>query len=403
MYCMDIDFNELLKVKPKKEKPTFLNVISCDYREVYISSLIGYALLNDDELAKNLLELYFKKFPQKLKSNDYLNFDLSQIDIELEKSMDGRRADVFVKINDIDNPNILISTITIENKTDTSEHGNQTLDYYNWINNEYKEANNAFFYLYPNYNPSKSISNDFFDIDYSTFNNLITSSNDDDYIIRDLKTHIEQRMINYSMNINNEEKEIIEYYKDYFDALNDLSKKIKGKKDKIAIAFVSSLIENGYIVIDDDEKVHNNELIIENVKNKNLGTTSFRLYKYSWYSKNNFYLYLEIKFSDNTSSPFELITFQQTIKCYESKSRDIIKEFYYNYCKNKYNNDKNPCCETINKHYVLNKQTFKNIKSFSWNTDEWDECLVREATDYFIEHIEQCDKIASQLREKFDL
>ena len=76
--------------------------------------------------AKNLLELYFKKFPQKLKSNDYLNFDLSQIDIELEKSMDGRRADVFVKINNIDNPNIPISTITIENKTDTSEHGNQT-------------------------------------------------------------------------------------------------------------------------------------------------------------------------------------------------------------------------------------------------------------------------------------
>ncbi len=398
---MDINFNELLKVKPKKEKPTFLNVISCDYREVYISSLIGYALLNDDELAKNLLELYFKKFPQKLKSNNYLNFDLSQIDIELEKSMDGRRADVFVKINDIDNPNISISTITIENKTDTSEHGNQTLDYYNWINNEYKEANNAFFYLYPNYNPSTSISNDFFDIDYSTFNNLITSSND--YIIRDLKTHIKQRMINYSMNINNEEKEIIEYYKDYFDALNDLSKKIKEKKDNIVKAFVSSLNENGYIVIDDDEKVHNNELIIENVKNKNLGTTSFRLYKYSWYSKNNFYLYLEIKFSDNTSSPFELITFQQTIKSYERKSRDIIKDFYYNYCKNKYYNDKSPYCETINKYYVLNKLPFKNNKSFSWNTDEWNKCLASEATDYFIEHIEQCDKIASQLREKFDL
>ncbi len=398
---MDINFKELLKVKPKKEKPTFLNIIGCDYREVYISSLIGYALLNDDELAKNLLELYFKKFPQKLKSNDYLNFDLSQIDIELEKSMDGRRADVFVKINNIDNPNIPISTITIENKTDTSEHGNQTLDYYNWINNEYEEANNAFFYLYPNYNPSTSISNDFFDVDYSTFNDLITGSND--YIIRDLKTHIKQRMINYSMNINNEEKEIIEHYKDYFDALNDLSEKIKEKKKDIVKAFVSSLNKNGYIVIDDEEKVHNNELIIENVKNKNLGTTSFRLYKYSWYSKNNFYLYLEIKFFDNTSSPFELITFQQTIKSYERKSQDIIKEFYYNYCKNKYYNDKSPYCETFNKYYVLNKLPFKNNKSFSWNTDEWDKCLVSEATDYFIERIEQCDKIASQLREKFDL
>ena len=398
---MDINFKELLKVKPKKEKPTFLNIIGCDYREVYISSLIGYALLNDDELAKNLLELYFKKFPQKLKSNDYLNFDLSQIDIELEKSMDGRRADVFVKINNIDNPNIPISTITIENKTDTSEHGNQTLDYYNWINNEYKEANNAFFYLYPNYNPSTSISNDFFDIDYSTFNDLITGSND--YIIRDLKTHIKQRMINYSMNINNEEKEIIEHYKDYFDVLNDLSEKIREKKNDIVRAFGSSLNKNGYIVIDDGEKVHNNELIIENVKNKNLGTTSFRLYKYSWYSKNNFYLYLEIKFFDNTSSPFELITFQQTIKSYERKSQDIIKEFYYNYCKNKYYNDKSPYCETFNKYYVLNKLPFKNNKSFSWNTKEWDECLVSEATDYFIERIEQCDKIASQLREKFEI
>ena len=156
-------------------------------------------------------------------------------------------------------------------------------------------------------------------------------------------------------------------------------------------------------VIADDEKVLNNELIIENVKNKNLGTTSFRLYKYSWYSKNNFYLYLEIKFFDNTSSPFELITFQQTIKSYERKSQDIIKEFYYNYCKNKYYNDKSPYCETFNKYYVLNKLPFKNNKSFSWNTKEWDECLVSEATDYFIEHIEQCDKIASQLREKFEI
>lgn len=205
------------------------------------------------------------------------------------------------------------------------------------------------------------------------------------------------------MNINNEEKEIIEHYKDYFDALNDLSIKIKEKKNEIVKAFVSSLNKNGYIVIDDDEKVHNNELIIENVKNKNLGTTSFRLYKYSWYSKNNFYLYLEIKFFDNTSSPFELITFQQTIKSYERKSQDIIKEFYYNYCKNKYYNDKSPYCETFNKYYVLNKLPFKNNKSFSWNTDKWDECLVSEATDYFIERIEQCDKIASQLREKFEI
>lgn len=184
---------------------------------------------------------------------------------------------------------------------------------------------------------------------------------------------------------------------------NDLSIKIKEKKNNIVRTFVSSLNKNGYIVIDDDEKVHNNELIIENVKNKNLGTTSFRLYKCSWYSKNNFYLYLEIKFFDNTSSPFELITFQQTIKSYERKSQDIIKEFYYNYCKNKYYNDKSPYCETFNKYYVLNKLPFKNNKSFSWNTDKWDKCLVSEATDYFIERIEQCDKIASQLREKFDL
>lgn len=56
---MDINFKELLKVKPKKEKPTFLNIIGCDYREVYISSLIGYALLNDDELAKKSFRIVF--------------------------------------------------------------------------------------------------------------------------------------------------------------------------------------------------------------------------------------------------------------------------------------------------------------------------------------------------------
>ena len=35
---------------------------------------------------------------------------------------------------------------------------------------------------------------------------------------------------------------------------------------------------------------------------------------------------------------------------------------------------------------------------FSGNTKEWDECLFREATDFFIVLLEQCDKFASQLR-----
>lgn len=39
---MDINFNELLKVKPKKEKPTFLNVISCGLQDKCFGQKASY-------------------------------------------------------------------------------------------------------------------------------------------------------------------------------------------------------------------------------------------------------------------------------------------------------------------------------------------------------------------------
>lgn len=384
-YSIIEKLNLLMGKYQAHEEPTFLSIIDRDYYEVYMSALIGYALSNDIELVKSLIERFFPN------TYDSLDFDLSQIKVELEKSMDGRRADIVLKIIDSDKINDPIYTITIENKTNTGEHDGQTKDYQKWIKQNYKKSMNAFFYLVPDYNNSKPKSKVFNRIKYSEFNNLIT--NEDDYIISDLKNHIKKRM-EVNMSIQPEEYQVICNYYKYSQILDQLAYKVKKTKEDLIRCFIESLKAKGFVIVSENNKSQETDLIIENCgARSSLGTSSYRLYKSAWWKEKTFYLYLEIKFSDKGSGPFDFISFQQTI--YNYKKNNYIVLDYFDTHKD------NSCFEKEKNCYVFKKELF-NAGTNDWYTDEWKNAFINKAVDFFINCITECDLIASDLRQLYE-
>lgn len=390
---MELDYNkiELLKRQfnslSKDDAPTFLSVIDHDYFEVFMSALIGYAIKNDLAFTKGLLKYYFDELD--LEKNENFDFDLSQVQVELEKGMDGRRADLLIKIANSDK---MDWTITIENKTNTAEHDEQTKDYQKWVNNNFKNSYNAFLYLVPDYNDSKPSSKSFKRITYSELNRII--ENDDDYIIRDLKTHIKQRLEKNNMEILDNEKILIDDYFKFSTVLDELALKAKKRKNDLIDGFKTKLISEKIRVVSEGNNVDSDDLIIENIGARSvLGTSSYRLYKASWWEQRKYYLYLEIKFSNTINGPFDLITFQQTIMSYSGNSDSIVKKYYID---NRTNNN-----EKINRYYVLNKEEF-TTESNDWNKDEWKTSFINAAVDYFENRIGECDDISVALKNLFD-
>lgn len=372
-----------------EEKPTFLNVIGKDYAEVYMSALVSYSLLKDENLLKNLIKLYYSKFDANKNIKELLNFDLSNISSSLEKRMGKKRADIFVEITN--DKNEVVTTITIENKMNTVEHSDQTINYYNWVMDNFEHSNNLFFYLFPDYNGSKASSNKYYNLKYSVLNEFI--SDIDDYIILDLKQHIKQRMEVDSMEINSSEKHLIDNFNSYSSLIEYLSKKIVNKKQNLIKAFNEKLGELFYIVdwqeIDKLDKVDKPILCMENIFNKKIGTRSLRLYKNNWYVENKFYLYIEIKFHDtNIKGPFDRITFQQTVKKYNGfsdfdnwKDENAIIEVQK---------------ESSSNYHVLNCKDFI-CKEDDWNSEEWKNQFVNQAYIYFKEMLENSDSVYDTL------
>lgn len=372
-----------------EEKPTFLNVIGKDYAEVYMSALVSYSLLKDENLLKNLIKLYYSKFDKNKNINKLLDFDLSNISSSLEKRMGKKRADIFVEItNDKDE---VVTTITIENKTNTIEHSDQTVNYYNWVMDNFEHSNNLFFYLFPDYNESKSSSNKYYNLKYSILNEFITDI--DDYIILDLKQHIKQRMEVDSMEINNNEKCLIDNFNSYSNIMELLSKKIVNKKQELIQAFNEKLGTLFYIIdwqeIDKVDKTDKPILCMENICNKKIGTTSLRLYKSNWYVADKFYLYIEIKFHDTkVKGPFDRITFQQTVRKYNNFSNfDDWKDKNGIFQVSK---------ESSSNYRVLNCKDF-NCNEYNWDSEEWKNQFVNQAYIYFKEMLKNSDSIYDTL------
>lgn len=304
-----------------------------------------------------ILHYYDKSSKENIDVKRLLKFDLSNVKINLEQYMDGKRADIVVIIDEIK------TTITIENKTNTWEHDEQTVFYYNWIKRKYSNYNNTFFYLHPDYNLSSPSSTEFYDIKYSEFNKLISESND--VIITDLKNHIKQKLENNKMEFEEYEKIIIDNFQEYRNIIDIAKQKINTKKNNI-VEQINNHLKLFIISNDKEFEKPTNQLFYQTcLENGTLG--SYRLYRPEWYFKDNdneYYFYVEIKFA-NKNNPFENITFQQTIKGY-NESKKIIRNFINTHSpKIKLKEDSDP-------YFVIDKTEFDST-NLNWNTIEWEE------------------------------
>ena len=304
------------KMMQDMQNPTFLSVIGKAYHENYLSRLIAYALKKDEEFLRSLLALQqVRPAPDKLGKRT----------VVCEKYMGGSRADIFVEIPDEK------ITVTIENKTDTWEHDDQTWAYYNWVEKKYPEHTNYFFYLCPNYNPSTSSCEAYKIITYADLADLIPDGTDDP-IIRDLKNHSILKLGVNNMELNNYDIEVIKHYDELTKILSEAKQHILSYQTA-AIEEIENSLKRTYRLYPwkkgDEEKNKEqiqNTLLIETDPASGI-ISSYRLHKPEWYKQDLYYFYVEILFVHNKNyGDIRGIRYQRTLEVPLKNEVNIIKD-----------------------------------------------------------------------------
>ncbi len=191
---------ELLELYEKEQQeelqdaPTFLQLIGRSAIENYISRMLAYALKNDNALVWQLLKIYGTVDGECPK-------DFEVDTVSCEKTMYSGRADVFVKAKH----GAKMFTLTLENKTLSKDHGNQTDIYYKYVCDHYVKCKNAFIFLKPWYNHTTPTCEKFKVITYDDLCEL-WSSESDDYRIKDLKIHIGDFLVKKEIELTELEK-----------------------------------------------------------------------------------------------------------------------------------------------------------------------------------------------------
>ena len=140
---MNNDILELLNSKDFYEleqfysRNTILDIFNISRRELSHSSFIAWVLnpkqshgLGEYPL-RRLIELCYDSLDDKLKNIVYSNYEISNVNVEREKSIDNdkSRLDLYITFVVQTDSELLNVHIIIENKIDSEEHDNQTDKY----------------------------------------------------------------------------------------------------------------------------------------------------------------------------------------------------------------------------------------------------------------------------------
>ena len=290
---------------------TFLSVIQKDYYENYLSRMIAYALSKEDKFVRALLKRYETEAKASIHSDEV---DISSRKIICEKNMDGRRADIFIEL---ENPKI---TITLENKTNTEEHDDQTSFYYSWVSKSYEEYINIFFYLTPSYNSSRAGCRDYINIKYDDLSRMIPETAKDP-IVKDLKRHSKEKLGVKNMVLKDYVIDIIKNYDTVMKIISEAKSEIKAYQIE-AIQQIKDKLGNRFEFIDwkkYDKKQHTDKTLLVECKETGGVIHSYRLYKPYWYEEMQYYFYVEILFhyninGENSYGDIRGIKYQRTLE-----------------------------------------------------------------------------------------
>ena len=157
---------------------SFLEIINMERSETAVSLMLKYLFENDPECLKKLINIECKKNINEIEIEnvitEYFIYEDKRIDILIEAKMDNENT-----------------VIVIENKIDSSEHGDQCKKYFSYIESRYSTTKHRYyFYLKPTSNLSKSNCDEFQPITYDSIYSCIT--NEEDIYIQDFKKCIER-------------------------------------------------------------------------------------------------------------------------------------------------------------------------------------------------------------------
>lgn len=214
-------------------------------------------------------------------------FDLDEyefIDSQIEVSTDQlKRMDIVVKFDGL--------WIVIENKIDSLENGEQTNDYYKYIENNKGQNKVIYIYLKPNYNVSLPKNKNFVVVTYDKLLTKFKEITEFDFIERDKYKYFKEFIISGGRFMRSEEIEITDSLKFYLknqkkfeNIINEYTSKNKQLVAKISqniIDYLNSEEENKY--------------------DYSRGTNTYlQIYKSNWDNSNHQGVHFEIIFNDKS-------------------------------------------------------------------------------------------------------
>lgn len=349
------DINTIVELAQKeqlKAGTTFLEVIGKSYIENFISRMLAYTLLKtENNLLNGLLSKCFCK---------QITVDPQTVKCVCEKVIPGGRIDVFASAKDTERD--CHYTLTIENKTITGEHNDQTVTYHKYIQRNYSKFQNAFFYLTPAWNESKCNCDDFMPLKYSDIYDLITG--DEDALTTDFKKHIKLYFCEKELNMNEAEREILKHYVEITNLLADTKTKYDNKRKNL----VESI---------------KNELHYKYPLDIEIYKGSYRLYYRNnwWHEDSNkdhqYYFYAEIYFVND--DPYNIMI-QATVKKYGNNSE------VYNFLQT----DETGSWEN-NSFYVHYKEQFNSDKELL--SEEWKTEFKSFAHEHLLKALEKTESL----------
>ena len=265
---------EMLKIENKKFD--FFDIIPP--KEVLVSKWVEFIL---NPKVNGIGNLPVKKLLEMIGENIELD-EYAFESIDTEVSTDTlKRIDILIKYEGL--------WIVIENKIDSYENGNQTNEYYNYIE-KIKENNNVIYlYLKPNYNNSIPLNKSFKIITYDSFINKLKDISEIDYIEKDKYKYLKEFIISGGRFMMNEEMEItdsLKFYVDNIDKFEAIEEEYKNKNKKVI-----NMISNAVC-----DSLNENEVKYQYSKGTN---TFIQFYKDNWDNSNHQGVHFEIFF--NTS------------------------------------------------------------------------------------------------------
>ena len=240
----------------------FFDIISP--KEVLISEWLSFIL---NPSINGVGNLPVQKLLDVLEDNhnlDELNFISTNTEVSTDKN---QRIDILIKYEGL--------WIVIENKIDSLENGNQTEEYYKYIESIREENEAVYIYLKPNYNSSIPKEKEFRIVTYNQFMNRLKEISEFDYKEKDRYKYLKEFIISGDRFMRNEELDYNETILFYMNNIEKISRmeeeyRIQNKRlhEKLRYDILNELKEYNEEYLTDDDKGTNPRVYMQFFKKK---------------------------------------------------------------------------------------------------------------------------------------